>query len=523
MAPPAAEAAAPGPAAAAPRSRRRAALVSLVGGSANVVLLIVQGLLLVPLYLRYIGPTTYGAWMASGDVLGWLSVLDLGVSGIVLQRMAAAHGRGDHRSVAEYYGTGILVQSSLVALLTLIAVGAASRVPGWLHVQGAEAAELSACFAVAGLATGLGLLGYVVGGLALATQRMLFVNVATFVTGLAGIAVTLVLLLAGHGLWALALGMLARTGLLLLATAVHAAWVVRHDLRVRLAPRRTVLRELAGLSSVSVLTMLGNAAAGRSDALLIGLLFGPQSVTVYVLTRRAGEIVAQFLARIGGAVSPGFAHLVGSGDDARATAVLGQVQRAYLVAGSASVALYIALNRTFMELWVGRAQYGGHALTVLMGINVLVVGWSALVLYLDGAAGIIRRAGVLVFVEAVVRICAALVLLRVWGVGALPVAGVVTTALAGELGLHWLRRRLGGGARPRLGMRLRGAVLPALLLGLGIAAGTVRWAGSWPGFVLAGAVLSAAAAVLVAGLEPAARARIGALIRGRGARGEAAA
>lgn len=491
------------PAPAAPgRSRRRGALVMLLGGYANLLLLVVQGLVLVPLYLRELGSETYGAWMASGDLLGWLAVLDMGISGISGQRMAAAHGRGEHRVIGDYFGTGLAVQALLVLVLTALAILASPLVPGWVRLEGTAGTQLAACFAVAGLATGLGLMGNVVTALALSTQRMVFVNLAIFGSGLAGLGVTLGLLLSGRGLWALALGMLARTGLMLVLVGAHAAYVLRRDLGVRARVRREVVREFSGLSAVSVLVMLGNTLVGRSDAMLIALFHGPQTVTLYVLTRRAAEMLSMFLARIGGAVYPGFAHLVGSGDDARAAGVMAQVARLYFCAAVPAVALYMALNRSFVELWVGPGQFAGQPLTVFVGLNVLFVGWAALVLYLSGAAGLIARAGLALFLEAVVRVGLALLLLSLWGIPGLPAAGVVTTAVSAHLALGWLYRRLG---RARAGFPWREAALGAALLGLGAAAGTVRWGSSWAALTAWGAAFGALAAALVLALEPTAR------------------
>lgn len=494
---------------AAPPAARRGAAIMLLGGYATLLLLVVQGLVLVPVYLRHLGAETYGAWMASGDVLGWLAVLDLGIAGISVQRMSAAHGRGDHRAVGEYYGTGVVVQGLLVGLLAALAVLVAPWVPGWVGLEGPAAAELSSCFAVAGLAAGVGLLANVVSLLALSAQRMVFVNVSIFAAGVVQIVLTLALLYAGWGLWALALGMLARTGLMLVVQGAHAVYVLRHDLGVRARVRWRIVREMSALSGVSVLTMVGNAAVNRSDAMLIALFYGPQTVTVYVLTRRAAEMLSMFLARIGGAVYPGFAHLVGSDDRARAADVLGQVARLYFVAAVPAVALYMALNRTLVHLWVGADQYAGHAVTVLVGLNVLLVGWAGLVLYVSGAAGLIARSGVALFVEAVVRVALALGLLYAWGILGLPAAGVVTTPLSAYVVLGWLYRRLGQRRAP---VPWRDVASAAALLALGAAAGTVRWGESWPAFVAWSALFGAAAAGLVLAVEPRARALAGRLV-----------
>jgi O-antigen/teichoic acid export membrane protein len=476
-------------------------VVMLVGGYANLLLTVVQGLVLVPLYLRYLGPTAYGAWMASGDLLGWLAVLDMGIAGISSQRMAAAHGRGENRVVADYFGTGLAIQAVLVALLTVVAVAAAPAIPGVVRAGGAGAEELAGAFALAGVATGLGLMGNLVGALAVAAQRMVFVNVAIFASGVVSIAATVGLLLTGHGLYALAGGMLVRNGLMLAAVAGHAVYVLRYDLGERLRFRWAVARDFSALSAIAVLTMVGNTAVARSDALLVALFHGPRTVTIYVLTRRAAELLSLFLGRIGGAVYPGFAHLVGSGDRVRAAEVMGQVARLYLWTAVPAVALYMALNRSFVALWVGPAEFAGQGLTVLIGLNALFVGWAALVLYLTGAAGQIARAGLTVFAEAVVRIVLAVALLATVGLLGLPLAGVVTTLASAALALGWLYRRIGAPV-PRF--RPLPAAVAAAMLAMGALGGTIRWGESWGGFFSWGAVFFVCALGVVLAAEPAA-------------------
>jgi O-antigen/teichoic acid export membrane protein len=476
----------------------------LAGGYLALGLTVVQGVVMVPLYLRHIGPGMYGAWLASGDLLGWLSLLNMGVAGVVTQRMAAAHGRGDRPVLGAYYGTGLLVQAGLVAVLMALAAAAAPFIPGWLGLHGAQARLLSGCFAGAGVATGLGIMATLAGTLPLAVQRMAFNVAATLACTLAGVAVTLWLLLTGGGLWALVWGMLARNGLLLLALAAHAAAVMRRE-GTRARVRAPVLRDLGSLAGSTLLTMLGNTAAGRCDALLVAVVFRPELATVYVLTRRAAEIVSMFLARIGGSVYPGFAHLVGSGRLPRARQVLAQVDRGYLAAGALCVALYMALNRTFMELWVGPAQYGGHLLTVLLGLNVLLVGRAALITYLLGGSGQIRQSARIIFAEAVVRVAAMLALLLLLGMPGMPLAGIATTAVSAAVALAWLRRRLEG--RAGAGMaRAGGRPAYALLLAGGALAGGERWGASWPGFLAWAALFGLGGTALLLALDPSARA-----------------
>lgn len=497
-------------------------MVMLAGGYLTLALTVVQGLVMVPLYLRYLGAGMYGAWLASGDLLGWLGLLQMGIASLVTQRMAAAHGRNERAALGEYYAAGLAVQAVLMAVLIGLGIAVAPFVPGWLGIHGDEARVLSSCFAAAAAAAALGFLAAVAGSLSLAVQRMTFNAAATLACTLAGLVTTLWLLLSGAGLWALVWGMLARNGLLLLALSADAAVVLRSE-GTRMRVRVPVLRDLGSLSGATLLGMLGNTAVGRCDAVLVAVVFRPEAATVYVLTRRAAEIISMFLARVGGAVYPGFANLVGSGHLPRARHVLGQVDRGYLAAGTLALAMYMALNRTFMELWVGPAQYGGHLLTVLIALNVLLVGRAGVAIYLLGAGGDIRQGAYLIFAEAVARVAATLALLLVLGVPGVPVAGIATTAVSAHLALRWLHRRLGADRAAKPWRVDAASAAYVLLLAGGALAGGARWGRTWGGFAGWAAVLGAFGAGVLVALDPAVRAFVlGRLRAFRAARGGAA-
>jgi hypothetical protein len=59
-------------------SRRRAAKINLILGYGRYTVGIFNQLILVPLYLRFIGIAAYGSWLASGNVVTLFSVLDIG-------------------------------------------------------------------------------------------------------------------------------------------------------------------------------------------------------------------------------------------------------------------------------------------------------------------------------------------------------------------------------------------------------------------------------------------------------------
>jgi O-antigen/teichoic acid export membrane protein len=444
----------------------------------------VQGLLLVPLYLRYLGAGLFGAWLGSGDILGWLAVLDMGVGSYMLQRISQSHGRGDRAAMTAYLTTGLAAQAALVALLALGAVLVAPSLPVWMGIEGDDARTLTGSFIIAALALGTGIISHGFGAFAAGLQRPAVSQFAAVASTTIGIVLTIVLLLLGFGLWALAVSLMVRSAVQLGVNATYAAVLYRRE---RLPPPfldRAVAREVAALSGPAFLSSLGSAAAGRSEAVLIAVFIRPEVATVYVLTRRAVEIVSMVLARLGGAVYPGFAHLLNSRERGRAAAIRSEVARLYSAGGALMVALYFALNHTFVALWVGEAQYGGLLLTVLLGASTLAAGYVALQLYLYAATGRIAQSAYLTFGEAMARVGLMAALLWWLGLPGLPLAILITAWPVAALASRLMRRIVEGDQQRTAGVTVRPVAGHMLLLLSGAAAGAVRWGDSWIEFGL---------------------------------------
>jgi hypothetical protein len=76
-----------------PVSRRAATIANLIHQYVTTGLVIVNGIVLVPLYLKYIDFKLYGAWLATGNVAAWLLLADAGFSDILRQRTAHLYGQ----------------------------------------------------------------------------------------------------------------------------------------------------------------------------------------------------------------------------------------------------------------------------------------------------------------------------------------------------------------------------------------------------------------------------------------------
>src|ERR1700687_510821 len=168
-------------------TRREAALATFGGNSANVAIVSLQAVLLIPLYLAAVGPKLAGAWLASGEILVWMQAMDLGIPNLMIQRIAAAHGRGDRRDGARWFASGLLVLGLVSAVIALAGVLISLSLPSLLGVVGPEAEVLRGCFQLGTVASCATIFGNGFVGLSRAVQNTAFLSGMLIVSALGGL------------------------------------------------------------------------------------------------------------------------------------------------------------------------------------------------------------------------------------------------------------------------------------------------------------------------------------------------
>ncbi len=483
-------------------SRRRAALATLLGSSTSTLILAIQAVVLIPLYLQAIGPRLYGAWLGSGDILVWLQAFDLGLPNVLIQRVGAAHGRGDRKAANEYFASAMVVMAGIGVVTGVAAVAASPVIPSLMGVSGAEAEVLQRCFAVAAIGAALNLFTNGIIGFSRAIQRTGFLNVVTIVATICGFAVSLGLVLAGAGLWAIALGLVTRSALVfaggLAFVAVHARGEQRREYR----PRRAMLRELVTVLPATALGGVGYAVMNQSEAFIAATFLRPELATILVITRKLLELGRGLIDNIAFATYGGFAHLATSEGRARVLHAHAEISAVRSSLAVVAAAAYMAINASLVSLWVGPTQYGGHTLTILIALQFIVVGGSFLTNYLYRALGPVMRGSLALAAESAIRVPLMIGLVLWLGVAGIPLAGILTAAAFAALAHRWTLREVSGFAEPypltparvwvsRLAVFSGGALLAIFS----------RWS-SWPSVGVAGAVVVGLAGALLLAVDP---------------------
>ncbi|MFI5214758.1 MAG: lipopolysaccharide biosynthesis protein [Gemmatimonadales bacterium] len=404
------------------RTRR---LISGVGLTyLNMGLTTLVGLWLTRFVLRTVGQHDYGLWLVMLQLTSYLSMLDLGVVALLPRDIALIAAREEHGGapgqLAEHVGSTlrlVLWQLPLVALAALVLMVA---VPSGLAVVRAPLMVILIAYVFAfpvrtfqAVLTGL--------------QDLGFVGAASMVSWAVGTTLTVVLLLAGHGLSALAVAWTVTQ----LGTPL--ACLVRFGKQFPKA-RPKALPHLDWSATRSQLMrslwvsvgQISHVLVNASDVLVIGAVLGPAAVVPYVITGKLMAVLTNVPISIATSATPALSDLHVREAPTRVMFALSALTQTVILVSGAMACGILAVNQEFVRLWVGTAQFGGMRLTVAIVAAAVIRHW---ILTLGMAAfsfGYERRLGIVSIVESALCVGLMVLLVRTMGPIGAPVASLLS-------------------------------------------------------------------------------------------------
>ena len=428
-------------------NRKMTVLATLTGSVCNTLIISIQAIVLVPFYLALIGPRLYGAWLASGEFLFWMQALDLGLPNLMIQRIGSAYGRDDLRSVGEYFTAGAFILLLIAAIIFGSSLFISSFIPIWMGLSGKEAVLLVACFQLGALASAITIANNSVIGFSRGVQQTAFLNIVLTISALASFLVSLVLLILGHGLWSIVGGMFARALIQASGSCIYffSYWfrTLYHTLRLR----AHILREFVYVSPVTAIGGFSYALMNQSELAILAISVRPEIAAVYALTRRAVDAARGILDAIGYSSYGSLAHLFSSDRSSDSNKVVAQLRSVHLYTGIALAAAYMLVNRSLLGVWVGNNIYGGPALTILLGISLIVSSSTYLTNNIFRATGSVVYASLFYIFECAIRLPLAVLLLPSLGLISLPVSAILISRLSGTLQGRLILTRVPGALR----------------------------------------------------------------------------
>jgi O-antigen/teichoic acid export membrane protein len=394
-------------------SRTHRFVGGVVLGHVHLVLATVVGLWMTPFLLEFLGQQTLGFWLIAQQLLGYLLLMDVGVNALLPRETAFATGRAggiaaasDLPSVVGRARQAVFWQTPAVAL---VAVATWLWMPdGWRPVAGPFALMLVGFVALFPLRLYQAFLQGV--------QELPFLSRVQIASWVLTTVLTIALVLKGAGLYALVIGWGA--GQLFAAAAARVriaqryadAWPAWH-VRPGRSEVGTYMRQAGWISVAQVAQVFLTG----SDLLLVGSVVGAGAVVQYSCTGKLAAVLSNHPQLIMQAATPALSEMRAADRRDQLLDASVALMLAMLTVSGLVACVILALNGSFVAWWVGGEQYGGHTLTALFALHLIVRHFNVTLIYGLFCFGQERRISLTNLSDGAISIAAGILLIGVIG------------------------------------------------------------------------------------------------------------
>ncbi len=308
-----------------------------------------------PIVLAVIGPYGYGVWTLLFSLAAYVSIANVGF-GVAYTKFTAECVRAqDYQRLRGIIGAGIAGVGALafggllIAWLAGAAILRALNVPEERVADGRIAMMIVMTVLVARLTVGCSL--EVLAGL----QRVDLSHRLTILSSFVEFAITLPLLLLGHGLIGMAIGYAVGQ---LSCFSLGFRWVKREDPQISISPlyaTRAGLREVMNIGGRMQGLAFVHVAIAEGVKVLLAVMIDPRATALYELADKLVTLCRTPTAAVVGPMMAAFADLQAGGEDARKRDLL---QRGWKAVAIVSFAVSMFLGVTAgpaLLVWTGQA------------------------------------------------------------------------------------------------------------------------------------------------------------------------
>lgn len=409
---------------------------NLVFGYANILILIIKNIIVIPFYLHFFSLNTVGLWLASSNILTILSSIDLGLNIIVTQRLTVERANGNFQKFCVIFVSARFIFILISILFLFISLVYAYNVDFFFEIP----EELKSQFFYSLVYTSIGLaFNIIIQVFASLCQSLK----TTFETGLSFLIVNLleilllfVLLYNTESIASIGCSIVVASSINLIFHCFIYNHLSRKFNFIDVNLDKIIVNNLLKSSLPLFFSRITRAIVNNSQATILSIFINNQSAAIFEISVKLYKTVLMFLAPIGSSI---FSSTASS----YAIVNQSQIQEDFFIfklkikkvlvvfLGLACVLFtYISIiNYNFIAIWVGGKSYGGNLLTILCLFSFFFQSLSRFLTFILNSFDIIRIISKYEIIEMIFRIILLSGFVSLYGIYGIPLSEIFSTGL----------------------------------------------------------------------------------------------
>lgn len=339
----------------------------------NIILSIGIGFITAPVLLNSLGKSEYGAYQITAALIGYISVLDLGLHNTVTRYVARYLATRDKRSEENFLAISIGI-FMLIGILIMVVVAVIYANVGNIYKSSTteEINIIKRLLVVMGLNLAISMPGGVFSSIITAYEKFIFSRGCATVKLIARFILLVVTLnMGGKSLSVVSVDF----SLNLLVLSLEIIYCFKH-LHIRIKLYELDKKYIISVFSFSIFVFIASITDQinwKADTTILGIMLGTTAVTYYSIAGSLISYYRNFSGAISGIFLPKATKMTASGaNNSELTDLMISVGRIQLIIIGLILTGFVVIGKEFISLWVGDEYSQAYYWFLIMAIPLLL-------------------------------------------------------------------------------------------------------------------------------------------------------
>lgn len=330
-----------------------------------VITNIFNALILLPLYLHKIDASTLGLWLATGNILAWMTLADPGVGDVLQQKIAQLRGQNDPEEISLTIGSGIVTSMFILLVATLSGIVFYFLIGTIINKDVSKYDGLQIALLISIIATGMSLVSFSLSGINQGLQNSAQVAISSLSGNFVFLISNIVLLYLGYGVISIAFANFCRAIYINIYNyAALKKQLKRDDLEISYS-KDHLKKFIKIFSFTSVSRIIGGFSASL-DMIVLARFIAPSMITIFEINKRPIQMSQSLIGRHSVALMPLISHANGKGNLAEIKSLIYNQFRYYSYAAIFIGLCFLMNYENLIILWTGKGKYAGNTVIYLL-------------------------------------------------------------------------------------------------------------------------------------------------------------
>lgn len=344
----------------------KASIFNFIFNSLNSIVLIINGIILVPIYFKYISLSTYGAWLATGNIVGMLGLLESGFASVITQKISVALAQKDEHRFQVLSGSNILSAMGISFAILVLGLIAAPFITGWINAEDSISDDLTLAFILSLLATCISIFVSLLGAFPQVWQDTKQIGINNTIANVTAIATLVISLISGCGVASIALSYIVRA---LFNLTLNCIWIINYW------EKKNYPKPVYSLSDTLLLTKdciypllskISSTVVGNSQSFIIAHFMNPGLAAIYDITSKICMVACGFVSQMNGSFFALFSLTLAEKNKKETNNMIYNTSMLFITMLATTILYSICFSEPIINYWVGLDKFGGTTLLIII-------------------------------------------------------------------------------------------------------------------------------------------------------------